>query len=217
MSTRGGAAAKALGAKKTLVRLLFGGQNLLTAQGRQAVAGKLDPSTYSYGELRSAYLDKIKDLHPDTNQSKSTNHQHLRMEFQSLQDAWSDYNSLATKMKRVDGGHEESDFTMFGVGCSFSDSEQEREWRIEIMDQASRGWFSAGALPSKSESTFVRQRHHSLLTMDEFEEHKKKMPNWSSFSKEEKSDDQNHEFVESQPGTRKDLVSHMLPPSRRKS
>ena len=35
---------------------------------------------------------------------------------------------------------------MFGVGCSFDDSPEERDLRNDIMDQACRGWFSSGAI-----------------------------------------------------------------------
>ena len=45
---------------------------------------------------------------------------------------------------------EEGNFTMFGVGCSFSDNDQEKDLRNEITDQACRGWFSAGAISSSS-------------------------------------------------------------------
>mmetsp|Transcript_40435 Transcript_40435/g.87326 ORF Transcript_40435/g.87326 Transcript_40435/m.87326 type:complete len:338 (-) Transcript_40435:445-1458(-) len=47
---------------------------------------------------------------------------------------------------------EENDFTMFGVGCSFDDSPEERDLRHEIMEQASRGWFSSGSLVYSSSS-----------------------------------------------------------------
>ena len=46
----------------------------------------------------------------------------------------------------------QSDFTKFGVGCSFSDSEEERALRSEITDQACRGWFSSGLLSAREES-----------------------------------------------------------------
>ena len=61
-----------------------------------------------------------------------------------LQDAWMDYETLAKVMKKVDNKGADASFTLFGVGCSFSDNDQERERRNEIMDQAGRGWFSAG-------------------------------------------------------------------------
>ena len=39
---------------------------------------------------------------------------------------------------------------MFGVGCSFADSPEERAMRDAITDQACRGWFSAGSLEDGS-------------------------------------------------------------------
>ena len=52
------------------------------------------------------------------------------------------------KQKSDDDDDDEydNDFTLFGVGCSFSDSPQERKLRDEIMDQACRGWFPSGTL-----------------------------------------------------------------------
>ena len=48
--------------------------------------------------------------------------------------------------KRHDDEKDTNDFTLFGVGCSFSDSPEERKLRDEIMDQACRGWLPSGAL-----------------------------------------------------------------------
>jgi hypothetical protein len=41
---------------------------------------------------------------------------------------------------------EDANFTMFGVGCSFADTPDERDRRDKIMEQASRGWFPSASL-----------------------------------------------------------------------
>lgn len=51
-----------------------------------------------------------------------------------------------------------NNFTMFGVGCSFSDTPIEREKRNEIMDQASKGWFPSASLSQSGEKSHVD--HH---------------------------------------------------------
>ena len=53
-------------------------------------------------------------------------------------------------MKVVHGDGAAANFTQFGVGCSFSDSEEERALRTEITDQACRGWFSSGLVSAGS-------------------------------------------------------------------
>ncbi len=49
-------------------------------------------------------------------------------------------------------------FTMFGVGCSFSDTPIEREKRNEIMEQASKGWFPSASLSQSGEQCSVDHR-----------------------------------------------------------
>ena len=70
--------------------------------------------------------------------------------FHELQQAWDQYEELAKAMTKVQS--KQSNFTKFGVGCSFSDSEEERALRTEITDQACRGWFSSGMLSERNES-----------------------------------------------------------------
>jgi hypothetical protein len=41
---------------------------------------------------------------------------------------------------------DDANFTLFGVGCSFADNDQERQLRIQIMDQAARGWLTCGEI-----------------------------------------------------------------------
>jgi hypothetical protein len=106
----------------------------------------LDHSIYSYTELKTAYLE-------------------AKRQFVELKEAWQRYEELAKRMRRVEkGDNEASSFTMFGVGCSFSDNDEERAQREEIMDQACRGWFSSGALGNaddeidQEEKTFTKQQ-----------------------------------------------------------
>ena len=206
-------------------------------------------SSYSYKELRKAYLQKLQQIHPDkvggasskqgtttvaaadaaasassastqvgtttaaaanaaaaadAAASSSSHAPHVdlnlnvndaKLKFQQLQSVWEQYEELVKDMQRVgrkrgnkrntstknlnryheadDGGGDEyyeydddvignsvgemADFTQFGVGCSFSDSEQERQLRWEITDQACRGWFSSGLIPEQtiSEATMM--------------------------------------------------------------
>lgn len=166
MTTRAGSAVASRQVKQKLVRLLF--QEKYGKQGPKQHA-KLDPSIYSFEKLRSAYLKRIQEIHPDKwahqqnqsctlssslthkqpqqqqPQSPSTSRKNENKMFVELQTAWKDYEKVAKQMQSV-GNHKESNFTMFGVGCSFSDSPSEREYRNEIMDQACRGWFSSGSI-----------------------------------------------------------------------
>lgn len=156
-------------------------------------------SSYSYNELRKAYLQKLQQIHPDkvaaasaaahldaradgngcatagavdaaTSPDDKKDVQTLRhlndakVQFQQLQSVWEQYQELAKDMQKVgkkgrkngagddsnDSDFEMADFTQFGVGCSFSDTEQERQLRWEIQDQACRGWFSSGLLAEQT-------------------------------------------------------------------
>lgn len=84
-------------------------------------------------EVRACYLEAALKLHPDHNRSDVN----AAARMAELQEAWQRYKSVAAH------GREESDggpgFTEFGVGCSFDDSDAEREARVELMDQAARG------------------------------------------------------------------------------
>jgi hypothetical protein len=97
--------------------------------------------------------------------------ENTKKHFHDLQNAWDKYEDLASAMKKVTGGDKEaSNFTMFGVGCSFSDNEEERAFRNEITDQACRGWFSAGAIGSSSSNKTMNKPKVSLADDDMFEE-----------------------------------------------
>jgi len=140
---------------------------------------------YSYGDLRSAYLRKVQELHPDRNRhsssssspaatesSASSNNNYNHEQFVELQEAWQRFDQIWKRQHKIRGRrkkdglgssgatsggdtvdlveYEDANFTMFGVGCSFSDSDAERALRTEITDQACRGWFSAGSLPHRT-------------------------------------------------------------------
>lgn len=157
MSSGGTLAARAATArqiKQAVVNLLFGKKYCKTGADEHRL---LDHSKYSYDDLRKAYLDRLQLIHPDkANASAAQPHrdsaaEQMKVEFQQLHNAWEKYDELAKSMRIVtDGDGEAANFTFFGVGCSFSDSEQERALRTEITDQACRGWFTSGLLAERS-------------------------------------------------------------------
>jgi len=89
------------------------------------------------------YLARLQEIHPDKNKSNEMSKDSNKT-FRELQQAWDNYQDMAKAMKKVQST--QSDFTKFGVGCSFSDNEEERALRTEITAQACRGWFSSGLL-----------------------------------------------------------------------
>jgi hypothetical protein len=189
MSSGGSRAATATTArhvKQALVKLLFGKKYARTGpEGHR----QLDYSIYTYDTLRKAYLDRLQVIHPDKAKSvigiqreghynatttNSNNHsndntavsvEQMKVEFQQLQSAWDKYEEMAKSMRVVmDGDGEDANFTLFGVGCSFSDNDQERALRTEITDQACRGWFTSGLLPDeKGFNTIVDSSSHRSI------------------------------------------------------
>ena len=118
-------------------------------------------------------------------------HKNSNEEFIALKDAWEDYYALAKSMhknKNKDSARRvDSDFTMFGVGCSFSDSPAERKLRSDIMDQACRGWLSAGQLQAGADSASASTRvdksnddRQQTMTEHVVSEHDVKRPIWST-------------------------------------
>ena len=134
--------------KREVVRLIFGPK-----YSRQGPDGhrKLDPSIYSFADLKKAYLGRVQEIHPDKVQKESRDAAELKRSFQELQEAWKQYEELVKLMKAPGNGDEEANFTMFGVGCSFSDTEEERILREEFTEQACRGWLSSALLAESSE------------------------------------------------------------------
>lgn len=173
--TRAASAASSHRAKQELVRLLFGPKYY--RQGRDAHR-MLDHSIYSHSQLKSAYLERLQELHPDKRRNESPqndnypNEDSARQEFISLQEAWDRYEEFAKALAKANNGSREANFTLFGVGCSFSDSAEERDMRSEITDQACRGWFSAGELGMGDDESSERKKRtasrSSLLDDDMF-------------------------------------------------
>lgn len=192
MTTRAASASISRRVKQNLVNKLF--KSDYGGKGRDAHLG-LDFASYTYMDLRNAYLTRIKSIHPDramhdsenstkdntnnqgedenkatgtfennievgnkkwdditnlTRRSKKKNHE----EFVELQEAWDAYDKIAKAMQKGQSDSHirgvQENFTLFGVGCSFSDSVEESNKRAEIMDQAGKGWCSAGQLSDSS-------------------------------------------------------------------
>ena len=137
MSTRVTSAASKR-AKAALITLLFPRQQ---------------SKRYSHTQLRTAYLQKVHIMHPDKQRStSSTCDKTAHQKFIQLQNAWEAYNASARMFNKTKGDNSqdnESNFTMFGVGCSFSDSPQERTLREEFMDQACTGFLPDAILQSE--------------------------------------------------------------------
>ena len=150
-STRAASAASSRRAKQRLVQFLFGPK--YSGKGREAHK-KLDHASYSFDELRAAFLERVHEIHPDkrrgdiTETDTSGHH-----EFVELQSAWAEYEKLAKMMTKVGSGSSDANFTLFGVGCSFSDNESERDKRSQIMDEAARGWFTSGIITETATSS----------------------------------------------------------------
>jgi hypothetical protein len=167
MSSRIISAVSSRQSKQELVRLLFGPK--YAGNGPDAHR-MLDSSIYSYHDLRKAYLERLQEIHPDKLKHQISRHNcgdtttALHSQFVELQNAWDKYEEVAKLMQRV-GKPQESNFTMFGVGCSFADSPQERARRDEITDQACRGWFSAGLLADGTSEIPMQERDHTPVTL----------------------------------------------------
>eukprot|EP00956_Cyclotella_meneghiniana_P033703 scaffold98416_cov78-Cyclotella_meneghiniana.AAC.3 len=146
MSTRAGISATATRARETLMRLLFADRSVINER-------------LSHAALKEAYLDRVHELHPDKNRQNDssefvTTSKLNARKFIELKNAWEEYDKIMKLNKLTnqssefgdDKTIEEASFTLFGVGCSFADSDSERDYRNEIMEQACRGWFSRGSL-----------------------------------------------------------------------
>mmetsp|Transcript_17834 Transcript_17834/g.36655 ORF Transcript_17834/g.36655 Transcript_17834/m.36655 type:complete len:292 (-) Transcript_17834:210-1085(-) len=177
-ATRAATAASSRDIKQKLVKLLF--RDKYNRTGPEGHA-RLDFSIYSYEDLRRAYFKRLQVIHPDKttsiaglDRSQLTAQQHrknndrvhskeeLKKEFQELQSTWDRYEALSKDMMKViQGDGAAANFTKFGVGCSFSDNDEERALRNEITDQACRGWFSSGLVSSglPAESPGIQKRN----------------------------------------------------------
>lgn len=125
---------------------------------------------YSSTSTRSSRLEASTSISFDTeandtsitnkNGATTTTYATHHSLFVELQEAWDQYHEMAKISKKVDsdGIDKDRNFTMFGVGCSFADNDTERDMRNSIMDQAGRGWFSAGSLSAEAASSIREER-----------------------------------------------------------
>ncbi len=104
-------------------------------------------------QLRNEYNRQIKKLHPDAHAHLPP---HLRPDlkpFLALRDAWDAFNkqSLGGRLHNAanlpDGG-----FTAYGVGCSFADSDAERDARARAVELAALGKSHVRELPGEKVS-----------------------------------------------------------------
>lgn len=163
-STRAGSAAYSKRIADNLMKLLFRGEG-------HKLQSELS-NQHSYDALRKAYIARVQQIHPDKHYSdksalgqgkfkideevhKKTFDQNSKktkqQEFVELQHAWDAYEQISKTMKDYSFNNRkvQDNFTLFGVGCSFSDNPEESLKRAEIMDQACNGFFSDGLLESK--------------------------------------------------------------------
>uniref|UniRef100_A0A7S0IP03 J domain-containing protein n=1 Tax=Calcidiscus leptoporus TaxID=127549 RepID=A0A7S0IP03_9EUKA len=100
------------------------------------------PAGATHDDLRAAYLRAVMHHHPDC--TTSTSSKADAAPFLALQAAWERYEK-STRAALSCGGP--GTFTKFGVGCSFTDSEEEQLARREVTELASRGHLPRTALP----------------------------------------------------------------------
>ena len=91
-------------------------------------------------DLRRAYLAALLETHPDHSQSSNAVDRLIL-----LREAWESYRARAPAARDGDPG-----FTDFGVGCSFSDSEEEQRARAVLQEEASRGRMNQRGLSERS-------------------------------------------------------------------
>ena len=262
-SSRAATASNSQRVKQRLVKILFGKE--YSKQGREA-HHRLDFSSYSYIDLRKAYIQKVQFLHPDKMHLHATTietvtvaddnslnttslninstidnaswqdveesikrHQHKiktndngHEAFVELQHAWDEYDQIAkTAMKS--GGNNDSrvvqeDFTMFGVGCSFSDNPAEQKRRAEIMDQASRGWFAAGQIDEGAKLEVVDDLTTSTVWSTDFDGADCMHVNMKIDAREEGEGEERNQSGSQQTkeneSRRRTLIDHMMPKRR---
>lgn len=168
MSTRAGTAFTSNRAKQNLIKLLFqegstksqhSYQNLRKAYLQKLQEMHPDKFAHEGMKIRGENDTNALKSHDTSTSISSYGKFERNAQFVELQNAWKHYEGFAKQHRmtpRPKKGHaveevQEANFTMFGVGCSFADSPEERRYRNEIMDQASRGWFSSGALTEKED------------------------------------------------------------------
>jgi len=153
-------------ARENLVRILF--QHLKKDQFDDRLQRRRHSYSQlraAYIDLvHSIHPDKLAPFHDD---EERTRRQECQQKFVELQTAWEQYHASVREVlrerqryvdvrSRMSGDNKNDDdgtfdddssfaiddanFTMFGVGCSFADTPDERDRRDKIMEQASREW-----------------------------------------------------------------------------
>jgi len=129
-----------------------------------------ETSSLPYTKLKELYLDKLHRIHPDKHPTKQGHDA-----FVELQSAWEAYGCLSKSGRRIKGNCKEGSFTMFGVGCSFSDSPLEQDLRRDFTDQACQGFIPNIAIPqhtsSKSTTSPISLCDDGMFSTEEEEDH----------------------------------------------
>ena len=192
MSTRMTSMSITYRAKQKLFQLLFKSDDK-NIMHTSSLKSNSSSSSLKHSKLRSEYLKRIQEIHPDKLSSSNENginslknKESIHSRFIELQSAWKEYEKLfkLTRSNNKNNDEVEEDdlnnFTMFGVGCSFSDTPEERENRWKITDEACRGWFTSGLISernipiygNKPISSFKSGKSTSLIDNDMFTEEK---------------------------------------------
>lgn len=175
-NTRAGAASLAVRAKEKLSKLLLvHRRHDGTPETTNAFKSIM---SFSYDDLRRLYLQRLQDLHPDTQGQRAASNvssnivskRNSHAEFVELQEAWENFTSVRVAGSSRGKCGSDGTFTRFGVGCSFSDNESEREQRNKIMDQACRGWFARGELATDTSTRQPTQGRSSISLLSNEDE-----------------------------------------------
>ena len=102
----------------------------------------------SYAEARLAYQRKALEIHPDLVQGSDKAAAHQK--FAELQSAW---EAFKRDSKNRVTSPESNIYTGVGVGCSWTDDDDEREFRRLVMEMASRGVMFPRELGGNAETT----------------------------------------------------------------
>lgn len=106
----------------------------------------------SHFDVKRAYLSLAMRIHPD----KVAPHEYQRAheQFADLQAAWDRYETERPRnfRRRCKVGDDEDPLRqLFGVGCSWTDTEAERLERISVQEQAARGLTFRSRLTARGE------------------------------------------------------------------
>ncbi|KAL3777002.1 hypothetical protein HJC23_006777 [Cyclotella cryptica] len=160
-------------ARETLLRLLFTTNHGTPAETEASNHYSYTKLRAAYlAKVHAMHPDKLQSRHRNSNNNDNLNESHnsqnknadnnAHLKFIELKNAWEEYDAIMkdhvklSHHPRTDDASSSSEqdtiandmgsFTLFGVGCSFADNPQEREYRNEIMEMACRGWIPSGSL-----------------------------------------------------------------------